>query len=129
MIRRISKPVGMVKSRLFNAAFPLERDMNLNLEPQTFEKYQDTLVDEIVKTVMVKLIEGGLEGAKMRELTASIAFSISSIIDDTAQLQADGEPVRPFLTFRSGDDQLLHCGENSYMHESVYDILKRMFDT
>ena len=102
--------------------------MNLNLAPDQFEKCQDILVDEIVKAVMVKLIESGIEGAQMRELTASIAFSVTSIIDDTAQLQSDDGPVRPYLAFQTEDEQLVHCGENSYMHESVYDILKRMFD-
>lgn len=102
--------------------------MDLNLAPEKFEKYQDVLIEEIVKTVMVKLIEGGLEGAQMRELSASISFSIASIIDDTAHLQSDGDPVRPYLTFQTEDNELVHCGGNAYMHESVYDILKRMFD-
>lgn len=102
--------------------------MELKLEPEKFEAYQDAFVDEITKTIMVKLIEGGLEGRQMRELTASIAFSVASIIDDTANIVSDGEPVNPYLTFRSGSDELMHCGENSYMHESVYNLLKRLFE-
>ena len=103
--------------------------MELKLEPKQFEAYQDAFVEEITKTIMVKLVESGLEGRQMRELTASIAFSVASIIDDNARIESDGEPVKPYLTFQSGSKELLHCGENSYMHESVYNILKRMFDT
>ena len=62
----------------------------------------------------------------MRDLTASIAFSIASIIDDTAHIESDDEAVKPYLTYQSGDE-LVHCGENSYMHESVYNLLNRMF--
>lgn len=102
--------------------------MDLTLEPQTFEKYQDVMVDDIVKTIMVKLIESGIEGRQMRELTASLAFSVASIIDDTANLQSEGDAVRPYLTFRSGESELIHCGENAYLHELVYDVLKRMFE-
>ena len=101
--------------------------MELKLEPEKFDKYQEALIEEITKTVMVKLIENGIEGAQMRELTTAITFSIASIIDDTAAIETDGEAVRPYLAFRSGGD-LLHTGENAYMHELVYNIVKRMFD-
>jgi len=101
--------------------------MDLKVEPEKFATYQDALVEEITKTVMVKLVEGGLEGPQMRELTAGIAFSVASLIDDTAKIESEGEPVKPYLTFKSGDDELIHCGENSYAHESVYNVCKQMF--
>lgn len=103
--------------------------MDLTLDPEKFENHQHALIEEITKTIVVKLVEGGLEGRQMRDLTASIAFSIASIIDDNAHIQSDGEAVKPYLAFRSGENELIHSGENSYMHESVYDILKQMFDS
>ena len=102
--------------------------MNFNLEPEKFEEYQEAFIEEITKSIMVKLVEGGLEGRQLEELTASIAFSVASIIDDTTQIESDGEPVKPYLTFRSGDNEIIHCGENSCTYEFVVGILKKLFD-
>jgi hypothetical protein len=76
---------------------------------------------------MVKLQEAGLNGSRLEEATAGIAFSVASAIDDTAAIEVDGTEVHPYLTFRTSDEELTHCGENSYTHEFVYEILQRMF--
>ena len=102
--------------------------MNLKLEPEKHEKYQQSLIREIVQTIMVKLVEAGLEGEKLEEVTASISFSIASIIDDTTAIEADGVAVNPYLTFRDGDDEVIHCGENAYTYEFVRGVLKELFD-
>ena len=102
--------------------------MDLKLEPEKFEEAQEALMREITQSIRVKLVEGGLEGRQMEELTANIAFSIASIIDDTTQIESDGMPVKPYLTFRSGSDEIIHCGENSYTYEYVIGILKELFD-
>ena len=44
-----------------------------------------------------------------------------------AAIEADGMEVRPYLTFRTGDDEILHCGENSCTNTFVYDVLKKIF--
>ena len=36
----------------------------------------------------------------------------------------DGKEVHPYLTFRTSDDTLTHCGENAYTHEFVYEALQ-----
>lgn len=102
--------------------------MHLKLEPEIFEKHQEIFVKEVVETIMVKLIEGGVKGEKLEELTANIAFSIASIIDDTTAIQSGGIEVNPYLTFRTDDDETVHCGENSYTYEYVIGTLKDLFD-
>lgn len=102
--------------------------MQLKLEPEKHEKYQESLVREIIQTVMVKLVEAGLEGEKLEEVTASVSFSIASIIDDTTAIEVDGNAVNPYLTFRDGDDEIIHCGENAYTYEFVTGVLKELFD-
>ena len=102
--------------------------MNLKLEPEKHEKYQESLIREISQTIMVKLVEAGLAGQKLEEITADISFSIASILDDTTEIEADGVAVKPYLTFRDGDDDIIHCGENAYTYEFVRGILKEMFD-
>lgn len=100
--------------------------MQLNLDPTLFDEQQVRLVRELVQSVRVKLLEAGLSGDKLEEVTASIAFSVASTIDDTSAIEVDGEEVHPYLTFRTSDDELTHCGENSYMHEFVYEVLQSL---
>jgi hypothetical protein len=102
--------------------------MQLNVDPSLFEEQQALLVRELVLSIRVKLQEAGVKDDKLEEATASIAFSIASTIDDTAAVEVDGTEVHPYLTFRTADGVLTHCGENSYTHEFVYDVLKEVFD-
>lgn len=100
--------------------------MQLNLDSERFDEQQMMLVRELVQSIRVKLQEAGMTGTKLEDLTASIAFSVASTIDDTSAIEMDGAEVHPFLTFRTSDDELTHCGENSYTHEFVYEVLRRM---
>ena len=97
--------------------------MQMNLDSTLFEEQQRLLVRELVQTIRVKLQEAGMSGAKLDDLTASIAFSVASTIDDTSAIEVDGTEVHPYLMFRTSDDELTHCGENSYTHEFVYEAL------
>lgn len=99
--------------------------MDLQLNPAKFEQRQTILVNELAKAIQVKLVEAGLERAKIDELTLSLTFSITSIIDGISGIDADGIDVQPYLTFQT-DDGLVHCGENSFMHELVYDVAGRL---
>lgn len=102
--------------------------MELKLDADRFDEFQQAFIEEIVKAIMTKLVESGLSGEKMEQITADIAFSVASIIDDTTQIETDGEDVKPYLTFRSGDGELIHCGENAYTYEFVIGVLKKLFD-
>jgi hypothetical protein len=98
--------------------------MQLNLDPTLFDEQQFILVRELVQSIRLKLQEAGLSGEKLEEVTASIAFSVASTIDDTSAIEIDGKEVHPYLTFRTSDETLTHCGENSYTHEFVYEVLQ-----
>lgn len=102
--------------------------MQLNLDTTRFDQYQVILVRELVQSIRVKLQEAGLSGAKLDEVTASIAFSVASMIDDTSSIEVEGVEVHPYLTFRTSEDVLTHCGENSYTHEFVYEVLQSLFE-
>jgi len=101
--------------------------MQLNLDQALFDDQQAILVRELVQNIRVKLQEAGLRGPKLEEATASIAFSVASTIDDTSALESEGQEVHPYLTFRTSDQALTHCGENSYLHEFVYEMLQDLF--
>ncbi|WP_295541241.1 hypothetical protein [uncultured Thiohalocapsa sp.] len=102
--------------------------MRLNLDPTLFEQQQALFVRALVQSIRVKLQEAGLRGEALEETTASIAFSVASTIDDTSAIEIDGSEVHPYLTFRTGDAALTHCGENAYTHEFVYETLQKMLE-
>lgn len=101
--------------------------MNLKFNSEQFDKYQAILASEIAERVLIKLREAGMDGKQLEEYTASITFSITNVIDDMAAIEVDGTEVKPYLTFRTGDDELLHCGENSCINTFVYDALNKLF--
>jgi hypothetical protein len=102
--------------------------MYLNLDPTLFEEQQAAFVLALVQGIRVKLQEAGLKGSQLEDATASIAFSVASAIDDTSAIKVDGTEVHPYLTFRTSDEELTHCGENSYAHEFVYEVLEKMYE-
>ena len=99
--------------------------MELQLNLEKFEERQAIFVTELTKTIQVKLTEAGLESDKVKELTGALAFSITCMIDGISGIESDGMEVQPYLTFRI-DDELVHCGENSFTHELIYDVLGRL---
>lgn len=99
--------------------------MQLILDPTRFEELQAILVQELVQSVRVKLQEAGLSGTQLDDATVSIVFSVASALDDTSAIEVDGTEVHPYLTFRTSDEELTHCGENSYTHEFVYEVLQK----
>jgi len=101
--------------------------MNLVQDSDRFDNYQVALIKEITQAIAVKLVEAGMQGEIMENTTANIAFSIASILDDTSGIEADGDEVHPYLTFRSGESNLVHCGENAYTYELLTDVLNEMF--
>ncbi len=68
-----------------------------------------------------------MEGEKLKETTGKIAFSIACTIDDTAGIEFEGTEVNPYLTFLRDDDDIMHCGGNSFTHEYVFGILDEVF--
>lgn len=103
--------------------------MELKLDPKQFDHYQRILADEIVERIKFKLREAGLEGVVLEETTGNIASSVTSVIDGLAGIEADGVEVNPYLTFSTEDDELIHCGENSYTHDHLIGALKKAFDS
>jgi len=102
--------------------------MQLQTDPAKFDELQAHFIAEIIDKVSIKLAEAGITGLAMEEITASIVFSIASTIDDTTPIERDGVEVHPYLTFREGDEDLIHYGENSNTYGFVRLALKRRFD-
>ncbi|WP_242518324.1 MULTISPECIES: hypothetical protein [Thiorhodovibrio] len=97
------------------------------MDGDTFDEHQAVFTAEIVERIKIKLLEAGLEQDKLEDLTASIALSIAGVIDDLSGIEVDDMEVHPYLTFRTGEDELIHWGENSYTYEKVYGAMRKLF--
>jgi len=102
--------------------------MQLKLDPDRFDELQAIFIGEVIDKIRFKLEEAGVKGLNLEEITASIAFSIASTIDDTSDIEANGVEVHPYVTFRDKDDNLIHSGDNSYTYDFVRGALKERFD-
>lgn len=101
--------------------------MQLEIDVNKFDEHQIIFIREIIEQIRFKLAAAGYSGNELKELTGEIAFSVASTIDDTAKIEHEGTEVRPYLTFIAEDDQLIHCGENSYTHEYVASLVNEVF--
>lgn len=102
--------------------------MQLKTDADQFDQLQQIFIREIIEQIRLKLAEAGYRDEELKEVTGNIAFSIASTIDDTARIEFDGISVRPYLTFVTGNNELVHGGENSYSHEYVADLMNEIFD-
>ena len=102
--------------------------MQLTTDVEKFEAYQQILIREIIEQIRFKLAAAGMQGNELREATGEIAFSVASTIDDMAKIEFEGTEIKPYLTFRTDDEQLIDCGENSYMNEFVSTLMNKVFN-
>lgn len=101
--------------------------MKLTLDGATFNALQAGFTAEIVTRIKIKLQEAGVGSDQLEDLTAGIALSVAGVIDDLAEIEADGVEVHPYLTFRTNDETLVHWGENAYTYEQVYGAMRKLF--
>lgn len=101
--------------------------MQLKLDAEQFDKKQKALMRELIEQIRFKLAAGGITGTALHDLTLEVAFSVASTLDDTALIDVEGSPVHPYISFRDEDDQLIHCGENAYLHEYVSSLIEEIF--
>jgi hypothetical protein len=101
--------------------------MKLVHDVAKFEEYQEIFVREVIEQIRLKLLEAGLTGSQLEEITTRIAFSVTSIIDDTAVIENNDVEAHPYLTFVGEDGELIHCGENSFAHEFVANVVRKVF--
>lgn len=102
--------------------------MECKQDAEKFEQLQVMLIEEIIKEINIRVREAGLEGGELEDLTGSLALSIASILDDTSGIEVDGVDVKPYLAFSTGDNEIVHGGENAYTYEFVRPLLKKLYD-
>lgn len=101
--------------------------MNL-VSTGAFDRLQQALAAELLRIIKLELEKVNAPEDLVKHLTGSIGFGMTSLIDDVAGFEANGEIVSPLLTFVTGEKILEFCGGSSYMHEYVHRLLPGLFD-
>lgn len=97
------------------------------LDIKKFEEYEEILIQEVIDQIRLKLIERGISGELLHDLTGELAFSFASTLDDNAMIERNGVEVHPFLAFTGPEGEIIHCGENSNVHEFVAGAVHQAF--
>lgn len=101
--------------------------MKISLDSESYLEQQEILTGEMIARIADHLEGAGLEGEALKETTGKVAFEVARMIDGVSEVSFDGSEAQPYLMFQKGNDELVHLGGNSYMHELVYGILNAMF--
>jgi len=103
--------------------------MELKLDTEKYDEIQGVFIKEIIQTIHTKLVEAGLQGATLENTVAHLSYSLASLIDDTSNIESDEIHARPYLTFKVDDNEIIHCGENSYTYEYVTENMKALYES
>ena len=102
--------------------------MELGQNETTFDEHQSILIGEIIERIKSSLEKAGVTGENLKSLTGDIAFKIATTLDNSSKTEFEGVVVNPYLTFQTNENELIHCGGNSYMHEYVFGVLDEVFE-
>ena len=64
----------------------------------------------------------------MSYLTGNIPFGTGEVVDGSRSMELQGEKVSPALTFLIGENEPLHPGGSSWMHEYAFGWAEDAFD-
>ncbi len=92
-----------------------------------FDRRQQALVKHLLHAIKRELENADAPPQVVQQLTGSIAFAVTSLIDGAASAQFEGRELDPHLAFPLGEE-LLYAGGNSWMHEYVYRVLPEVFE-
>ena len=101
--------------------------METRVDSEKFDQLQEIFARDLIERIRLKLLEAGIAGNTLKEVTGEIAFSVTSALDNIAIIEKEGVEAHPYLTFVDDDEQLIHCGENSYAHELIASLMDDVF--
>ena len=100
--------------------------MELTTDGDYMER-QQALVEHILRAIKTELEKADAPTDVVQQLTGSIAFAITALLDGSASAEYDGNELDPCLAFSIGPGHLLWAGGSSWMHEYVYRTLPKLF--
>lgn len=94
--------------------------MKLQEDEYQFDDWQSYFNFELLKSIKEQLDAAGLPAEQIQELATSIGFSVSCLIDASAEFAIEGKTITPYLTFSVEDGVLVHQGSPSNLHDYVH---------
>lgn len=101
--------------------------MKLLADEDQFDNWQSYFSYELLKSIKEQLDAAGVPAEQTQELTTSIGFSVSCLLDASADFTIEGKTIKPYLTFSAEDGVLVHQGSPSHLHECVYGNADELF--
>ena len=101
--------------------------MKLQADEAQFDDWQSYFSYELLKSIKDQLDAAGLPAEQVQELTTSIGFSVSCLVDASTEFSIEGKTITPYLTFSAKDGVLVHQGSPSHLHEYVYGNADELF--
>ena len=89
----------------------------------SFDDRQQALTAAVLEAVARELEKVDAPEELVEQLTGSIAFAVTALIDDSASVDFADGTLSPVLTFQVGAEELAYGGGNTWMHEYVYRLL------
>lgn len=84
---------------------------------------QQALVGAILVAIKEELERVDAPVELVTELTGSIAFRVTSLLDGVSSAEHEGKELNPMLAFQVSEAELLWPGGNTWMHEYVHRML------
>ncbi len=103
-------------------------EFKLKLDSDEYDGQQAIFIGAIIEDVKAKLEEAGIKDEALKDLAGNISFGFATLIDNSSSIEFDGKEIVPVLTFLEGEEELIHCGGNSYTHEYVFGVLDEIFE-
>jgi len=101
--------------------------VKLKEDIDTFDNWQSYFSYEVLRRIKDGLSNTPLSEAQVQELTTSIGFHLSCLLDASATFSVDGAEITPVLTFTTDGESLVHQGGPSNLHEYVYGNADELF--
>ena len=102
--------------------------MKLQKDEDQFDNWQACFSFELLKSIKEQLNAAGLPAKQVRDLTESIGFDVSCLIDGSAEFSIEGKTITPVLTFSAQDGVLVHQGSPSNLHDYTYGNADELFE-
>jgi hypothetical protein len=94
--------------------------MNIVEDQSLFDDKQEEFITELVRTVKHTLKQQGLDDQDVYDLTGSLVFNVSALIDGSATSGELKNPTVSYLAFREKEETLnsiITSPIGSYLHE------------
>jgi hypothetical protein len=105
--------------------------MNIVRDDDKYDDSQEVVLENIVKSFKQILEQNGVDEEMIYSIAGDLAFDVCAIIDGSAEMGTEKNPVLPFLAFKKSEEEtntLIVNNIGSYMHEMTYGIVDKVFE-